>query len=676
MATKISFSKAVAEEMKRTKGDFVYMQTGIKLGCICIRFGATSENGKAEINYKVRLDGEATPMMAYYQMEEFAAAVGNGPTVEIVVDGETVTVNGIALNEVEPPALFHAHEDLLSAQTEVYNGDRGAVTEDAIALVGKETYDLFPSGAIKITTSAEGSTISGCPGDGVLLRVIKVRPKPVAEETQLEEMSPAEIEEMEALFDKAIQNGAEKFSDIQTEEEPEPEEEPVKEEVKAEEPVAAEPVKEEAKAETEETADVPFEGSTVVTEEAKKETKKESAKAVKETKKKEEATMEEPKERVLKLLDGERVAFIAETKSLSVALGDMVAVAPGAKVSLALKGGQNGVMLCAYKEPVQAQFIVNVEAVSGETTLVAVDLDNLNVLVRNLVGIEDELRFGVCDNRINVTGSETKFNLPLVDAESIVSLKDVGEGIRCALYPTSIASALRASVCTTKGAKSSNTYTEDLLFTITEEGDKVQVYTCDNNTASRAVFKGRALNKPEDARFTIPTVIRNIKWPESDTPINFRFGEKMLGIEIEEPRRAYIIRYKEATFPKIENFFNRPEEEGTQIILHESELKKRVSWMCLANTESKPKLILEVEGSKVQLFDGKDKDKHIIIGTFGKTTGPSVKLCLDPSLWLRGAAAFEPEENLFTTFYGPNKQFYMTNKEGWLTMLQMPASLK
>ena len=640
MATSYSISKKVIEKITSVESEYCYVRTSIRGQMAIVTVGASSEHEMVEFNHKCPADG-CQAMTANFAAGDVKAAIAEaGLDVKISLDGDTVTFGDLALSEVEAPAMFYGHEAVRTGAKVIYEGEARGITEEAAGLVGKDVCELFDAN-VRVMTATEGTIIIGTNG----LMVIKERvnmPEPAVE---LDEEAMLEI-------DRAILSGAETFPKP-AEEETEPEE------------VA------DAPKETESDAEVPFEGGTVVTPEAETE-KPAEEKSTKTKTKKEEAKVDAvPTTKVLKLEEGERAAFLASPKSLSAALENMQAVASGAKVLIALGGeGKDFVGLQAYKEPVQAKFVAPVTKVSGAVVAVAVDLDRLTILVKSLVGIEDEVRFGVKDTRLCLTGSETNFFVPLVEPDAMLPDKVDGDGIAVALYPASLTTALRASVCAAKD-KSKAAALTDLLFTITDGGEKITVYSSDSYSISAAQIKGRANGTPEDQRFTVPIVIRNIKWPEDNkVPVFFNFGEKLLAITCKADGRQYIIRYKADKFPPLETMLKS--EGKTRVVLRGEEIKQRFGLLLAGGdpaNEKKP-VILTIDGPSVK---AKLEESDVLIGTYGKTTGPALTIAVAAKLTLRNVSAFAPDENLFVSFNGEKDAFYLTNKDGSLVILQLPV---
>lgn len=635
-------SKKVAEKMAATNPEVIYFRKAFKSPLLFLYLGASSETGMVE--FMARSNSEdKSPAMVYFPTKEFTAAFAENSDVEVSFEDGVVYVNGTAMSETEPPASLPSYGDMMKGAV-VYDGDARGIPDDCAALVGKDVCEFY-SGAVKILDTSGGSVIIGATG----LKVVKVRPEITFE--------PAG-EDVVALFDvdRAIASGAQTWQEAQ-EMAKEQEEEPTEET-----PVTAEaPV--EAVANNEE---VPFEGGTVVTPEAKTENK---ANAENKKKEKKEEPMEEAFKRVLKLEDGESAAFLINPKSLSEALEAMTAVAPGAKVSIGLMEDGDMIALEAYKEPVMARFALTATKVSGEPTVITVNLDHLATLVRAVIGIEDEIRIGVEETRIRISGSESKVYVPLVTADTV--LKEApDEGVAAALYPSSLMEALRSSVCFGKEKASVEAF-KDLLFTITEGGSKVCVYTSDGHSASCARIKGRTAGSPEDCRFTVPIILRNIKWPETtegdEKPIKFNFGARLLMISM--PGRQFFIRYKAAQFPNIERFF-AAQQGGTKTVLKQSETKERVGYLLTAAPEEKGPAVFDIGGNVVKAKYG---DANVSIGTYGKTTGNGVAIALSPRLLMRNLGAFAPDDNLFCFAKNEKEPFYMATKDGSLVVLTMPV---
>ena len=640
MATSYSISKKVIETITSVKSDYCYVRTSIRGQMAIVTVGASSESEMVEFNHKCPAEG-CQAMTGNFMMNEVKVAIADaGLDVKITLDGDTVTIGDLALSEVEAPAMFYGHEAIRTGAKVIYEGAARGITEEAAGLVGKEVCELF-DGNVQVRTATEGTIIMGTNG----LMAIKERvetPKPAEE---LDEEAMLEI-------DRAIMSGAETF--------PKPVEEEEEPETAAEEP----------EAETSD-AEVPFEGGTVVTPEA--EAEKPAEKKAKP--KKEEAKVDAvPTTKVLKLEDGERAAFLASPKSFSTALENMQSVAAGAKVLLALGGeGKDFVGLQAYKEPVQAKFVARVTKVSGAQIAVAVDLDRLTILVKSLVGIEDEIRFGVKETRLCLTGSETNFFVPLVEPDAMLPDKLDGDGIAVALYPASLTTSLRASVCAAK-EKAAQAALTDLLFTITDGGEKITVYSSDGVSMSAAQIKGRASGTPENQRFTVPIVLRNIKWPEDNkVPVTFNFGEKLLAITIKADGRQYLIRYKSEKFPPIENLL-KPDDAKTRVIMRGEEIKQRFGLLLVGGeaNEKKP-VVLTIDGPSVKAKLEESGD--VLIGTYGKTTGPALTVGVAAKLTLRNVSAFAPDENLFVSFNGEKNPFFLTNKDGSLIIMQLPVRM-
>lgn len=639
MATSFSISKKVIETITNVESDYCYVRTSIRGTMAVITIGASSETGMVEFNRKCPAEG-CQAMTSNFMMNELKTAVADSVLdVTVTIDGDTVTVGDLALTEVEAPAMFYGHEDIRTGAKVIYEGPASGITEEAAGLVGKNVCELFDAN-VQVRTATEGTIIMGTNG----LMVIKAR---------VETPEPVEEVDMETMLeiDRAVMSGAETFHAPAEEEEPEEADE-----------TPAEVSNEE----------VPFEGGTVVTPEAEAakpaEEKKPKAKA-----KKEEAVDAVPSTKVLKLEEGERAAFLASPKAFGTALENMQGVAAGGKVLIAIAGeGRDYVGLQAYKEPVQAKFVTRVTKVSGTKTSVAVDLDRLTVLTKSLVGIEDEIRFGIKETRLCLTGSETNFHLPLVEPDNMLTDKLPDDGIAVGLYPASLTTALRASVCFAKESKTISALS-DLLFTITDGGEKITVYSSDGTSVSAAQIKGRASGKPENMRFTVPIVLRNIKWPEDNSLVQFNFGEKLLGITINADGRQYIIRYKADKFPAVETMI-KPGDAKTRVVMRGEEIKQRFGLLLAsgdASNEKKP-VVLTIDGPSVS---AKLEESRVLIGTYGKTTGPALTIGVAAKLTLRNVGAFVPDENLFLSFTGEKTPFYLTNKDGSLLIMQFPVRL-
>lgn len=606
-------SKKICEKIAEV-GEDCYLRVAIRNGAALISIGATSESGLVEKLIKSAADGEE-PVMVNFSAEEFRTAVGAAEMdVPVSVEDGILTVNNLVMNEIAAPAFSPKHEEAMRGKN-LYTGEARGIPADAAALVGKDVCELF-DGAVQINTAPEGTAILGTNG----LRVVKAF---VSKPESGEDLSEEEV----AALDQAFANGMSMADG---------------------------------------SGEIPFAGSKPV-EKAEKTAKKEK-KEKGEKKQVEEAFTTQI---VLKLEEGEKAAFVVSPKSFSIALENLSAVANGASVLLLLNGeGSELVGLQAYKAPVQAKFIAGVKAVAGEKMMVSVDLDSLNGLVKSLVGIEDEIHVGIFESRVRIGGSETRFFLPIVETPAMLS-EEPDDGVPVALYPSSLSAALRSSVCLARDSKGTNTALEDLLFTVTEEGRKICVYSCDGYSASRAQIKGVTSGNPEDSRFIVPGILRNIRWPEGENekPVQFNFGSKLLAISM--PGRQYIFRYNGGKYINVEGMMNPP--TGTVVTLNAEEAKQRIGVLVGSMLrDSKKPVILTVEGSNVR---ASLEESNIAIGVYGRTVGDSVRVGFDPKLFLRSIGAFAPDENFFLSISDPKKPFYMVNKDGTLTVLQMTLKL-
>ena len=605
--------EAIGMMAKVTDGN-LYVRQNVVKGMLSTIFGTSSAKGSVEIQIERRNAEEGEePNVANYAFAEFKAAAASGEAEVEFKDG-SLQVDGMALTETDPPAEVFTH-GAVKQGSRIYDGNVSDMDDETTAKITPEVKALMFERTCVYESKDEIGVLSQ---NGVL--VILSKATPIAEE-------PEEIPDFEdmAAVDAAIRSGAATYDEAMAAEvEDEPEDD-----LPAEEPT--------------DTAEAPEEIPFDLDDEPKpapekKEEPKKADKAKPKNAKKEEPKMGDVV--VVKLFDDERAAFQVAPKTLSNTLEHVLSVCGGGKVRIVLPGeGKKAIGLLAYKEPVQIKAGVVVDATAGAEAQVSVEVDRFANIVRSLIGVEDTIRIGITDAEVKLSGTEVRLTFPIVTDAPLLD-ETLSEGLGVAIYPTSLSASLRASVCAAKDEKAQNGL-DAILFAVSDNGNRVEVYSSDGFAVSKALVKGRA-QETEDRRFSVPTVIRSIKWPDAE-------DAKPVQMSIFENTNT-----------------------KSKIVVRSGELKDRINLLLSATTEdaAKKPVNFDVKGARVIASLQK---QELTIGTFGKTTGTQTTgFVLNPKMLLRTLSAFG-QDDVLTVSIGEDLKtpIVFSNKDETLQVLQM-----
>ena len=638
-------SRSAIEMMAKVTDGNLYVRQNVVKGMLSTIFGTSSAKGSVEIQIERRNAEEGEePNVANYAFAELKAAAASGEAEVAFVNG-SLQVDGMALTETNPPADVFTH-GAVKQGSRIYDGNVSDMDDATTAKITPEVKALMSERTCVYESKDEIGVLSQ---NGVLVILSKVTP--IAEE-------PEEFPDFEAMaaVDAAIRSGAATYDEaVAAETEEETEDEPSAEETEP----------------AEEAEEIPFDlADEPNPAPATKEEPKKADKPKPKNTKKEEPKMSDVV--VVKLFNDERAAFQVAPKTLSNTLEHVLSVCGGGKVQIVLPGeGKKVIGLLAYKEPVQIKAGVVVDATAGTETKVSVEVDRFANIVRSLIGVEDTIRIGITDAEVKLSGSEVRLTFPIVSDAPLLD-ETLSEGLGVAIHASSLSASLRASVCATKDEKAQNGL-DAILFTVKDNGNRVEVYSSDSFAVSRALMKGRA-QETEDRRFSVPTVIRSIKWPDAEDakPVQMSFGEKLLGITL--PGRQYLIRYKAKQMPVVESVFERA-NSVTKIVVRSGELKDRINLLLSATTDDKKPVTFEVKGASVTARVPK---QEIAVGTFGKTTGEqTAKFSLNPKMLLRTISAFG-QDDILTVGIGEDMKtpIVFSNKDETLQVLQLQQKEK